>query len=78
MYHLDVLGEDPLPNINGQTPYIARAPLRNQPNGHNDPNLQLSVSTNNLDYFSELQKEWPGHTKATNHTKFVMIIATPV
>ena len=35
-------------------PLIQQQPPEYQPNGHNDPNLQLSISRSKLDHISEL------------------------
>ena len=35
-------------------PFYSNNSPRNQPNGHNDPNLQLSISTHKLDNIAEL------------------------
>ena len=68
-----------------QNPSYSNSPLRNQPNSHNDPNLQLSISTGKPDHMSKplgAIKKWPINSKSqiktTNHTMLRMIIITLV
>ena len=53
MHQLDVLEKGP-PNRKQWLKPSYNNPTRNQPNTHNDPNLQLSISTSKPDHIAEL------------------------
>ena len=54
MHQLDAPRRKPLNQQQWLNPSCSNNPLRSQPNGHSDPNLQLPVSTNKPDNISEL------------------------
>ena len=75
----------PLTGNKNQTPHDNNNSIRSQSNGHNDPNIQLSVFTSKLDQIAKLleatkkmTKILKSHANITKHNITVLAFTIPV
>ena len=63
MHHLNALEDIPVTGSKGLSHFITLITIRNKSDGHNEPNLQLSISTSKLDHMAELLEATSKMTK---------------